>query len=222
MWMIGHLFSLRGVTPERPVVVYESDSGLRAARAFWFLEYLGHPDVAVLDGGVVAWLAAGRSRHPGRHDARAERLARHARTPRSSRRGSRFSTGSARTGSAIRRYSKRRRVLRRGRSGETRRRHSRAPFISSGSRTSPATAGSSRLRSLRAMYAARRRHFRSRNCDLLPGRLSGRALAIWPSSWPGFENVRNYTGPGRNGETARTCRSSIPRERRRSRRRRRT
>jgi thiosulfate/3-mercaptopyruvate sulfurtransferase len=59
MWMIGHLFSLRGVTPDRPVVVYEEDSGMRAARAFWFLEYLGHPSVRVLDGGLQAWLAAG-------------------------------------------------------------------------------------------------------------------------------------------------------------------
>jgi thiosulfate/3-mercaptopyruvate sulfurtransferase len=59
MWMIGHLFSLRGVTPERPVVVYEQDSGVRAARAFWFLEYLGHPNVRLLDGGFDGWLAAG-------------------------------------------------------------------------------------------------------------------------------------------------------------------
>ncbi len=59
MWMIGHLFSLRGVTPDRPVVVYEGKSGMRAARAFWFLEYLGHPNVRVLDGGVPAWTRAG-------------------------------------------------------------------------------------------------------------------------------------------------------------------
>ena len=59
MWMIGHLFSLRGVTPERPVVVYEGKSGMRAARAFWFLEYLGHPNVRVLDGGVPQWTRAG-------------------------------------------------------------------------------------------------------------------------------------------------------------------
>jgi thiosulfate/3-mercaptopyruvate sulfurtransferase len=59
MWMIGHLFSLRGVTPDRPVVVYEEDSGIRAARAFWFLEYLGHPNVRLLDGGLRAWAAAG-------------------------------------------------------------------------------------------------------------------------------------------------------------------
>jgi thiosulfate/3-mercaptopyruvate sulfurtransferase len=58
MWMIGHLFSLRGVTPDRPVVVYEQDSGMRAARAFWLLEYLGHPRVYVLDGGFAAWQRA--------------------------------------------------------------------------------------------------------------------------------------------------------------------
>jgi thiosulfate/3-mercaptopyruvate sulfurtransferase len=59
MWMMGHLFSLRGVTPDRPVVVYEEDSGMRAARVFWLLEYLGHPDACVLDGGLRAWTAAG-------------------------------------------------------------------------------------------------------------------------------------------------------------------
>ncbi len=62
MWMIGHLFSLRGVTADRPVVVYEHDSGLRAARAFWLLEYLGHPNVRVLDGGFGSVAAAGASR----------------------------------------------------------------------------------------------------------------------------------------------------------------
>jgi thiosulfate/3-mercaptopyruvate sulfurtransferase len=60
MWMIGHLFSLRGVTPDRPVVVYEHDSGLRAARALWFLEYLGHPNAAILDGGLAGWVERGR------------------------------------------------------------------------------------------------------------------------------------------------------------------
>ena len=61
MWMIGHLFSLRGVTAERPVVVYEETSGLRAARVFWLLEYLGHPNVRVLDGGIGAWRRQGLS-----------------------------------------------------------------------------------------------------------------------------------------------------------------
>lgn len=61
MWMVGHLFSLRGVTPDRPVVVYEQDSGLRAARLFWLLEYLGHERVRVLDGGIQRWAREG---HP--------------------------------------------------------------------------------------------------------------------------------------------------------------
>lgn len=61
MWMVGHLFSLRGVTPDRPVVVYEKDSGMRAARAHWFLEYLGHPHVQVLDGGYVDWVRQGKA-----------------------------------------------------------------------------------------------------------------------------------------------------------------
>ena len=59
MWMIGHLFSLRGLTAERPVVTYDSTSGLRAARVFWLLEYLGHPNVRVLDGGMGAWREQG-------------------------------------------------------------------------------------------------------------------------------------------------------------------
>jgi len=59
MWMIDHLFQLRGVEESTPVVVYDEQSGMRAARAFWFLEYFGHPDVKVLDGGFGAWTRAG-------------------------------------------------------------------------------------------------------------------------------------------------------------------
>jgi thiosulfate/3-mercaptopyruvate sulfurtransferase len=59
MWMIDHLFQLRGVELSTPVVVYDEQSGMRAARAFWFLEYFGHPDVKVLDGGFGAWTRAG-------------------------------------------------------------------------------------------------------------------------------------------------------------------
>lgn len=58
MWMIDHVLNLRGVDASTPVVIYDSDSGVRAARVFWFLEYLGHPSVQVLDGGFLAWAAA--------------------------------------------------------------------------------------------------------------------------------------------------------------------
>jgi thiosulfate/3-mercaptopyruvate sulfurtransferase len=59
MWMIDHLFNLRGVDAKTPVVVYDEQSGIRAARAFWFLEYFGHPRVQLLDGGFGAWSREG-------------------------------------------------------------------------------------------------------------------------------------------------------------------
>src|SRR5262245_15610094 len=59
LWIIEHLLASRGVTADRPVVLYESQSGMLAARAFWFLEYFGHTHVRVLNGGTTAWVAAG-------------------------------------------------------------------------------------------------------------------------------------------------------------------
>jgi thiosulfate/3-mercaptopyruvate sulfurtransferase len=53
------LFGARGVSLDRPVVVYDHESGERAARAVWMLAVLGHPDVKILDGGAQAWYAAG-------------------------------------------------------------------------------------------------------------------------------------------------------------------
>jgi len=58
MWMIEHVLAIHGVTNETPVVVYDEQSGVRAARAFWFLEYFGHPSVRLLDGGFGAWTRA--------------------------------------------------------------------------------------------------------------------------------------------------------------------
>ena len=59
LWMIAHLLTSRGVDAGRPVVVYDEQSGIRAARAFWFLEFFGHPDARLLDGGFGAWERAG-------------------------------------------------------------------------------------------------------------------------------------------------------------------
>lgn len=58
MFMIHHLLELRGVDEKKEVVFYEENSGMRAARGFWFLEYFGHPVVRVLDGGIQAWIRA--------------------------------------------------------------------------------------------------------------------------------------------------------------------
>jgi len=54
-WIIEHLLASRGVSNDVAVVVYDDTSGIRAARAFWFLEFFGHPNSRVLDGGFNAW-----------------------------------------------------------------------------------------------------------------------------------------------------------------------
>jgi thiosulfate/3-mercaptopyruvate sulfurtransferase len=48
-----------GIGPDTPVVVYDRQQGMFAVRAWWMLRWLGHRDVAVLDGGMAAWLAEG-------------------------------------------------------------------------------------------------------------------------------------------------------------------
>jgi len=44
-----------GVSNASTVVVYDDSGGLWASRLFWILEYLGHEDVRLLDGGWAAW-----------------------------------------------------------------------------------------------------------------------------------------------------------------------
>ena len=58
-WMIEYLMSFRGVSFDKTVVFYADTSDTRAARGFWFVEYFGHTDVHVLDGGIRAWREAG-------------------------------------------------------------------------------------------------------------------------------------------------------------------
>jgi thiosulfate/3-mercaptopyruvate sulfurtransferase len=48
-----------GVSATRPVIVYDAATSMAAARAWWLLRYYGHPEVAVLDGGLAAWIAGG-------------------------------------------------------------------------------------------------------------------------------------------------------------------
>jgi len=49
-----------GIGPGTQVIAYDADRGLMAASRLWLmLRWMGHDDVAVLDGGIAAWLAAG-------------------------------------------------------------------------------------------------------------------------------------------------------------------
>src|SRR5262245_32774049 len=48
-----------GVRPGVAVVCYDDQGAPYAARAWWMLRWIGHDEVAVLDGGRAAWLAAG-------------------------------------------------------------------------------------------------------------------------------------------------------------------
>ena len=63
----------QGLTPDTQVVAYDDAGGAMAARLWWLLQWLGHEAVAVLDGGLAAWTAAGLpltretpERRPGR------------------------------------------------------------------------------------------------------------------------------------------------------------
>jgi len=48
-----------GINSDTQVVAYDAHGGMFAARLWWMLRWLGHPAVAVLDGGLAAWQAQG-------------------------------------------------------------------------------------------------------------------------------------------------------------------
>lgn len=50
-----------GISDDSRVVVYDDGPGTAAARLWWLLRDYGHDDVLVLDGGLAAWVASGRS-----------------------------------------------------------------------------------------------------------------------------------------------------------------
>ncbi len=46
-----------GINPDSQVVAYDAHGGMFAARLWWMLRWVGHASVAVLDGGLAAWMA---------------------------------------------------------------------------------------------------------------------------------------------------------------------
>ena len=71
----------RGISADTQVITHDDSGNQFAARAWWLLRWLGHENVAVLDGGMPAWLAAGGAldtgdapRHTCRFPMRAARM----------------------------------------------------------------------------------------------------------------------------------------------------
>jgi len=50
----------QGLQKDDQVVCYDAASGSAAARLWWMLRWVGHKNVAVLDGGIAKWLKEGR------------------------------------------------------------------------------------------------------------------------------------------------------------------
>lgn len=49
------LMSDNGITRDETVVIYDEGKNLRSSRLFLALEYYGHPNVKLLNGGIEAW-----------------------------------------------------------------------------------------------------------------------------------------------------------------------
>lgn len=53
------LFSQLGIDVGTQIVAYDASGGAFAARFWWSLRYMGHDAIAVLDGGIPAWISRG-------------------------------------------------------------------------------------------------------------------------------------------------------------------
>jgi thiosulfate/3-mercaptopyruvate sulfurtransferase len=75
-WGVDRVRSLlgeRGITGESTVVIYGDPDHEAVARLFWLLQWAGCREVRILNGGLEAWLAAGRRLETGLpHRAAAE------------------------------------------------------------------------------------------------------------------------------------------------------
>jgi len=58
---LQQLFQTIGLNENTHVVCYDDEAGTAAARLFWVLEAMGHRHVSFLNGGLLAWQAAGFS-----------------------------------------------------------------------------------------------------------------------------------------------------------------
>ncbi len=57
---IADMLGERGIDNNTQIVIYDDQGGFHAARLFWMLEYYGHQNVALLNGGYPKWQNEGR------------------------------------------------------------------------------------------------------------------------------------------------------------------
>jgi len=56
---IAEMLGSLGLDAQTRIVFYDDRGGFHAARMLWLLEYLGHSNIALLNGGLTAWQDAG-------------------------------------------------------------------------------------------------------------------------------------------------------------------
>lgn len=57
---ITRFLGLLGITRNTHVIIYDDTAGLNASRLLWELQKLNHPQVSILNGGLVQWILEGR------------------------------------------------------------------------------------------------------------------------------------------------------------------
>jgi thiosulfate/3-mercaptopyruvate sulfurtransferase len=70
----GETLASWGIAPGIQVVVYDDAGGAIAARLWWMLNWVGHEEVALLDGGWQAWLGQGLPVRSGQERRRRRRF----------------------------------------------------------------------------------------------------------------------------------------------------
>jgi thiosulfate/3-mercaptopyruvate sulfurtransferase len=70
----ARMMSSLGISDDTRVVAYDERGGLYAARLWWILNYFGHQNVALMDGGWIKWTAERRAEPAGRPSVPAGRF----------------------------------------------------------------------------------------------------------------------------------------------------
>lgn len=61
---LAECFRSWGINQDTQIIAYDAMGGVMASRLWWLSRWLGHEKVAVLDGGITAWLVDGGEVYP--------------------------------------------------------------------------------------------------------------------------------------------------------------